>query len=63
MEKGFVIIKAKTLQKLLDNFNEVSSMCDELNIYEHDELDEDLQKMKKWTSKKFGNTIDKENYD
>jgi hypothetical protein len=63
MDKGFVLVKAKTLQKLLDNFNEVSSMCDELNIYEHDELDEELQKMKKWTSKKFGNKIEKENYE
>jgi len=63
MEKGFVLVKKKTLQKLVDNFYEVCSLADELNIYEFEEGDEEMQKMKEWTDKKFGREIDKENYD
>jgi len=63
MDKGFVIIKQETLQKLLDNFYEVCSLADEMNIYEWAEGDESMQEMKEWTGKTFGRTIDKENYD
>jgi hypothetical protein len=62
MEKGFVIIKQKTLQKLLDNFYEMCSTADELNIYEREGLDDDMQEMKEWADNKFGRTINKENY-
>jgi hypothetical protein len=34
METGSVIIKKETLQQLLDNFYEMCSTADELNIYE-----------------------------
>lgn len=57
-----VTIEKKHLQKLLDNFYEVCSFCDELDIYEHEELDEDMQKMEKWVEKKFGRKIDKDTY-
>jgi hypothetical protein len=57
-----VVIEKKYLQKLLDNFYEVCNLCDELDIYEHEELDEDMQKMEQWADKKFGRTIDKEEY-
>jgi hypothetical protein len=63
MENGFVLVKKKTLQKLVSNFYEVCSLADELNIYEFPEGDEEMQKMKEWTDKKFGREIDKENYD
>ena len=63
MEKGFVIIKQKTLQKLLDNFYEMCSTADELNIYEREGLDDDMQEMKEWADNKFGRTINKENYE
>lgn len=63
MENGFVIIKQETLQKLLDNFYEACSICNELDIYEHEELDESMQEMKNWAKEKFGRTIEKENYD
>ena len=63
MEKGFVLVKKETLQKLVSNFYEVCSLADELNIYEFPEGDEEMQKMKEWTDKKFGREIDKENYD
>jgi hypothetical protein len=63
MEKGFVIIKQKTLQKLLDNFYEMCSTADELDIYERSGLDDAMQKMKDWADKKFGRKINKENYD
>jgi hypothetical protein len=57
-----ITIEKKYLQKLLDNFYEVCSFCDELDIYEHEELDEDMQKMEKWVEKKFGRKIDKDTY-
>jgi hypothetical protein len=63
MENGFVIIKKETLQKLLDNFYEACSLCDEMDIYEFEEGDESMQEMKTWTDEKFGRTINKENYE
>ena len=63
MEKGFVLVKKKDLQKLVSNFYGVCSLADELNIYEFPEGDEEMQKMKAWTDKKFGREINKETYD
>jgi len=63
MEKGFVIVKQKDLQKLVSNFYEVCSLADELNIYEFPEGDKEMQKMKSWVDKKFGREINKESYD
>ena len=63
MEKGFVIIKQDVLQKLLDNFYEVCSLADEMDIYEFPEGDEAMQEMKEWADTKFGRTIDQVNYD
>jgi hypothetical protein len=63
MEKGFVLVKQETLQKLVSNFYEVCSLADELNIYEFPEGDEEMQKMKEWTNKKFGREINKETYE
>jgi hypothetical protein len=58
-----VTISKETLQKLLDNLYEVCSICDELDIYEHDELDDAMQEAKEWADDKFGRTIDKEVYE
>ena len=58
MDKGFVIIKQETLQKLLNNFYEACSITDEMDVY-----DESIQEMKEWTDKTFGRTIDKDNYE
>ena len=63
MSKETVTITKKKLQKLLDNFYEVCSLCDELDIYEHEELDKSMQKKEKWVEKNFDRTIDKENYE
>ena len=63
MEKGFVLVKQETLQKLVSNFYEVCSLADELNIYEFPEGDEEMQNMKEWTNKKFGREINKETYE
>jgi hypothetical protein len=63
MDKGFVIIKKETLQQLLDNFYEVCSLADEMDIYEFEEGDASMQEMKEWADTKFGQTIDKENYE
>ncbi len=63
MKKGFVIIKQETLQKLLDNFYEVCSLADEMDIYEFPEFDKAMQEMEEWADNKFGRTINKENYD
>jgi hypothetical protein len=61
MEK--ITISKETLQKLLENFYEVCGYCDELNIYEYEELDESMQEMKEWTKEKFGREIDKSDYE
>jgi hypothetical protein len=61
MEK--VTISKETLQKLLDNFYEACALCDELDIYEHEGLDESMQEMKEWAKEKFSRKIDKPNYD
>jgi hypothetical protein len=63
MENGFVIIKKETLQQLLDNFYEVCSLADEMDIYEFEDGDESMQEMKEWAEEKFGREINKENYD
>lgn len=46
------------LQKLLDNFYEACSLCDECDIYEHEELDESMQEMKRWVETNFGRKIE-----
>jgi hypothetical protein len=58
-----VTISKKKLQKLLDNFYEVCSLCDEMDIYEFEEGDESMQKMKSWADKHFGRRIEKDNYE
>lgn len=63
MSKETVTITKKKLQKLLDNFYDVCSLCDELDIYEHEELDKSMQKKQEWAEKNFDRTIDKENYE
>jgi hypothetical protein len=63
MDRGFVLVKKETLQQLLDNFYEVCSLADEMDIYEFEEADESMQEMKSWTEEKFGREINKENYD
>lgn len=63
MNKGFVIIKEEVLQQLLDNFYEVCSLADEMDIYEWEEGDESMQEMKKWADAKFGRKISKDNYE
>ena len=61
--EGFVLVKKETLQQLLDNFYEVCELADEMDIYEFEEGDDSMQKMKSWADKKFGRTIKKETYD
>ena len=58
-----VSISREKLQKLLDNFYEVCSLCDEMDIYEFEEGDEAMQEMKEWANDTFGREIDKENYE
>jgi len=53
-----VKVKREDLQKLVDNFFETCSMCDELNIYEWEEADEEMQKNKEWVEKKFGRRLE-----
>ena len=63
MNKGFVIIKEEVLQQLLDNFYEVCSLADEMDIYEWEEGVESMQEMKDWTEEKFGRKISKDSYE
>ena len=53
MSKETVKISKETLQKLVTNFYRVCSMCDELNIYEFEEMDASMQDMKDWVNDKF----------
>lgn len=56
MAKTFEIEKEK-LQELVSNFFRVASMCDELDIYEHEEMDDSLQEMKEWVEENFGRIV------
>lgn len=60
---GKVTISKETLQKLLDNFYEACSLCDEMDIYEFEEGDASMQEMKEWAEENFGREIDKPNYE
>ncbi len=53
-----VTVDKKKLQKLVDYFFDVCSFCDEMDIYEYEEGDNDMQKMKKWVEKNFQSEIE-----
>jgi hypothetical protein len=57
MENTMVSIEKEKLQKLLDSFFEVCSLCDECNIGEFPEGDEHMQEMKSWVKENFGRKI------
>lgn len=52
-----VTVDREKLQKLLDNFFEVCSLCDELDIYEWEDGDESMQEMKVWVNEHFGRKL------
>jgi len=52
-----VTIEKAKLQKLVDSFYEVCSLCDEMNIYEFEEGDKSMQKMKNWVDKNFNENL------
>jgi hypothetical protein len=55
MEPNQIItIEREKLQQLLNNFYDVCSLCVDLNIYEHEELDNSMQEMKEWVKTNFG---------
>jgi hypothetical protein len=41
------------VKKLVEYFYDVCSLCDELDIYEHEALDEEMQSMKSWVDENF----------
>lgn len=57
-----ITVSKEKLQKLLDNFYEMCNICDELDIYEHNELDESMQEAQKEINEIFGRKITKTNY-
>jgi hypothetical protein len=57
-----ITISKEKLQKLLSNFYAVCGLCDEMDIYEAEELDDAMQEMKEWAEEEFGRTIDNEQY-
>ena len=63
MENGFVLVKKEDLQQLVDNFYDVCSLADEMDIYEFKEGDESMQEMISWVDDKFGRKINKETYE
>jgi hypothetical protein len=52
-------IEKEKLKKLVSSFYEVCSLCDECDIYEHEELDDSMQKMKEWVNENFGRNLSK----
>lgn len=56
-------ISKETLETLLKNFYKVCALCDELNIYEYDSMDDSMQEMKEWAEDKFGREINKDKYE
>ena len=52
-------VSVEKLQKLVDNFYEACSLCDEMNIYEFPEGDESMQEMKSWVNENFGRKLNK----
>jgi hypothetical protein len=52
MENTVTVDKEK-LQKLISCFRDVCSLCDELDIYEHKELDESMKEMKEFVNENF----------
>jgi len=52
-------IEAEKLQQLVKNFYRLSGFCDELDIYEHDEMDNSLQEMEEWVNETFGRDLEK----
>ena len=51
-------VSKEKLQQLLDNFFEVCSLCDEMNIYEFEEGDKSMQDMKEWVRTNFGRKLE-----
>lgn len=54
-----VEINREELQKLVKNFFDACSLCDEMNIYEFEEGDAHMQEMKKWVEDHFGRKLEK----
>jgi len=48
-----VEIEKEKLKKLVGYFHDLCGYCDELNIYEWDEADQDMQEMKTWVKENF----------
>lgn len=55
--KPKITIEKEKLQQLVDNFYDMCSSADELNIYEHEEADNEMQEMKTWVDENFGRKI------
>jgi len=56
-EEGVGKFKKEELQQLLDNFFELCSICDELDIYEIPGLEDDMIQMREWVVKNFGRKL------
>lgn len=56
-EVELVTVEKEKLQKLLDNFHRVCGFCEELDIYEMEDLAESLEQMEEWVGKNFGRKI------
>ena len=52
-------VSVEKLQKLVRNFYEACSLCDEMDIYEFPEGDQSMQEMKSWVDENFGRKLNK----
>jgi hypothetical protein len=57
-DERMITVEQSKLQKLVDYFYEVCSLCDEMDIYEFEEGDESMQEMKAWVNKNFGRIVE-----
>ena len=53
-----VEINKEKLGKLVKYFFEIAAFCNELNIYEYDELNSELSNMKKWVENSYGRRLE-----
>jgi len=49
-----ITLDKDVVKKLVNNFYKAHQICDELNVYEHPELDDKMEEMKDWVDEQFG---------
>lgn len=56
--ENMITIEREKLQMLVDHFFDVCGFCDELDIYEWEEGDREMQNMEEWVKETFGRNLE-----